>query len=37
LADARLDLAVRFDYQSLDAEPWSLYFSHMNAEQMVVF
>jgi DNA-binding beta-propeller fold protein YncE len=29
--------AVRFDYQSLDLEHGSLYISHMNADQMVVF
>jgi DNA-binding beta-propeller fold protein YncE len=29
--------AVRFDYQSLDAESGRLYISHMNADQMVVF
>jgi DNA-binding beta-propeller fold protein YncE len=29
--------AVRFDYQSLDAEAGRLYISHMNADQMVVF
>ncbi len=29
--------AVRFDYQSLDAEHGRLYISHMNADQLVVF
>jgi DNA-binding beta-propeller fold protein YncE len=29
--------AVRFDYQSLDAETGRLYISHMNADQLVVF
>jgi DNA-binding beta-propeller fold protein YncE len=29
--------AVRFDYQSLDAESGRLYISHMNADQMIVF
>ena len=29
--------AVRFDYQSLDAEHGRLYLSHMNADQLVVF
>jgi len=29
--------AVRFDYQSLDAESGRLYISHMNADQLVVF
>jgi DNA-binding beta-propeller fold protein YncE len=29
--------AVRFDYQSLDAENGRLYISHMNADQLVVF
>jgi DNA-binding beta-propeller fold protein YncE len=29
--------AVRFDYQSLDAEGSRLYISHMNADQLVVF
>ncbi len=29
--------AVRFDYQSLDAEHGRLYISHMNANQLVVF
>jgi DNA-binding beta-propeller fold protein YncE len=29
--------AVRFDYQSLDAQAGRLYISHMNADQMVVF
>jgi DNA-binding beta-propeller fold protein YncE len=29
--------AVRFDYQSLDADSGRLYISHMNADQMVVF
>jgi outer membrane protein assembly factor BamB len=30
-------LAVRFDYQSLDATQGRLYISHMNANQLVVF
>jgi len=29
--------AVRFDYQSLDAEHGRLYIAHMNADQLVVF
>ncbi|HUD12727.1 MAG TPA: YncE family protein [Terracidiphilus sp.] len=29
--------AVRFDYQSLDAENGRLYIAHMNADQLVVF
>jgi DNA-binding beta-propeller fold protein YncE len=29
--------AVRFDYQSLDAEHGQLYIAHMNADQLVVF
>src|SRR5258708_3323531 len=29
--------AVRFDYQSLDADSGRLYISHMNADQLVVF
>ena len=29
--------AVRFDYQSLDAENGRLYLAHMNADQLVVF
>lgn len=29
--------AVRFDYQSLDAEHGRLYIAHMNANQLVVF
>jgi hypothetical protein len=29
--------AVRFDYQSLDAQHGRLYIAHMNADQMVVF
>jgi DNA-binding beta-propeller fold protein YncE len=29
--------AVRFDYQSIDAEDGRLYISHMNADQLVVF
>jgi DNA-binding beta-propeller fold protein YncE len=29
--------AVRFDYQSLDAERGRLYIAHMNADQLVVF
>jgi hypothetical protein len=29
--------AVRFDYQSLNAESGRLYISHMNADQLVVF
>src|SRR5215469_7370004 len=29
--------AVRFDYQSLDAEHGRLYIGHMNADQLVVF
>jgi DNA-binding beta-propeller fold protein YncE len=30
-------LAVRFDYQSIDAEHGRLYIAHMNADQLVVF
>jgi DNA-binding beta-propeller fold protein YncE len=30
-------LAVRFDYQSLDADHGRLYIAHMNADQLVVF
>ena len=29
--------AVRFDYQSLDADHGRLYIAHMNADQLVVF
>jgi hypothetical protein len=29
--------AVRFDYQSLDADNGRLYIAHMNADQLVVF
>jgi len=29
--------AVRFDYQSLDADQGRLYISHMNADQLIVF
>lgn len=29
--------AVRFDYQSLDADNCRLYIAHMNADQLVVF
>lgn len=29
--------AVRFDYQSIDAEHGRLYISHMNADQLIVF
>src|SRR6202041_1156578 len=38
VADVRMPgQAVRFDYQSMDAQHGRLYIAHMNADQLVVF